>query len=146
MVGELLNHVSAWLLLLLGLRVAVSKLNRTHDLGHVDLLSLDAQLAQSSLLAACAGAAGVEFLVDQLLAGAAQVVLLALVEVLLDVHLHVAAADQFVRNLQLLCTDIVLLLLLTLARVFAGPVLAVVAQPHLAGRGLFIGAEFVDVG
>lgn len=60
------------------------------------------------------------------MAGAAQVVLLALVEVLLDVHLHVAAAYQFVCDLQLLGTDIVLLLL-TLACVLAGPVLAVVA-------------------
>lgn len=63
-VCKLLDHVRAWLLLLFGFRVAVAKLNWAHDLSHVDLLSLDAHLAQSSLLAAHAGTTGVELLVD----------------------------------------------------------------------------------
>lgn len=105
MVCQFLDHVGTWLLLL-GFGVAVPHLNRAHDLGHVDLLSLYSHLAEGSLLAVnCATT--VELLVDQLLARAPEVVLLALVQVLLDVHLDIAAVDKLVGNLKLLSADVV---------------------------------------
>ena len=65
-VRQLLDHVGSWLLLL-GFGVAVAHLNWTHDLGHVDLLSLYPHLAESCLLSAnCA--AVIKLLIDQLLA------------------------------------------------------------------------------
>lgn len=71
--------------------------------------------------------------------------MLALIKVLLDIHLHIVVAYQLVGNLELLSTHVVLLLL-TLACVLAGSVLAAVAESNLAGVGLLVRAQLVDVG